>query len=96
MAVDRETIDRVAKLARLELDPSESELLTAQMARIVQFVEKINELDTTGIEPSAHVLGISNVTRPDTALPSVASRDAMLALAPVSAANCIVVPRVIE
>ena len=96
MAIDRDTVIRVANLARLELTDTEMEQMTGQMAGIVPFVEKINELDTEGIEPAAHVLDVRNRVRPDEVIPSPATVEELIALAPDSGQNMIRVPRVIE
>ncbi len=96
MAVDRTTVERVARLSRLELSEPEKEALTTQMARIVQFVEKINELDTSGIEPLPRDATSANVEREDVPHKNAVSRDEILALAPESRDGSILVPRVIE
>ncbi|MBT3184357.1 MAG: Asp-tRNA(Asn)/Glu-tRNA(Gln) amidotransferase subunit GatC [Nitrospina sp.] len=55
----------MAVLARLKLTPDEKERLTDQMGTILAYIEKLNELNTDGVEPTAHVLGLSNVFRDD-------------------------------
>ena len=55
MSITRENILHIAKLARLRLDDHEVTALQSDMARIVTYIEKLQELDTTGIEPTAHV-----------------------------------------
>ena len=55
----------MAVLARLKLTPDEKERLTDQMGTILEYIEKLNELNTDGVEPTAHVLGLSNVFRDD-------------------------------
>ena len=96
MSIDRKTVLKVADLARLELTEAEIPRLTEQMAAIVSFVERINELDTTGIEPAAHVLALVNRTRPDELIPSPATPEEILALAPDRTEDCIRVPRVLD
>lgn len=96
MSIDRKTVLKVADLARLELTEEEIPRLTEQMAAIVSFVERINELDTTGIEPAAHVLALVNRSRPDEIIPSPATPEEILSLAPDRTEDCIRVPRVLE
>ena len=55
----------MAVLARLKLTPDEKERLTDQMGTILAYIEKLNELNTDGVEPTAHVLGLNNVFRDD-------------------------------
>lgn len=95
MSIDAQTVKKVAKLARLELTENEISQHTKQMEKIVKFVEKINQLDTEGIVPTAHVLDINNVSREDAAVNS-SIRDELLKLAPESKDGFILVPRVIE
>ncbi len=95
MSIDAQTVKKTAKLSRLELTENEISHLTVQMEKIVKFVEKINQLDTEGIVPTAHVLDIKNVSREDAAVNS-SIRDELLKLAPESKDGFILVPRVIE
>jgi len=55
----------MAVLARLKLTPDEKERLADQMGTILAYIEKLNELNTDGVEPTAHVLGLNNVFRDD-------------------------------
>ena len=96
MSIDRDTVLKVAGLARLELTEAEIEQMTGQMNEIVSFVEKINELDTKGIEPTAHVLDVKNKLREDEITESPATLEEILSLAPERHENFISVPRVIE
>lgn len=63
--IGREEIEKVAKLARLELTESEAERFSEQLSDILVYVEKLNELNTDGVEPLAHCLPITNVFRED-------------------------------
>ena len=58
-------VEHVAKLARLELTESEKEKFTQQLDSILQYVEQMNEIDTTGVEPMSHVIPVTNVMRED-------------------------------
>lgn len=95
MKISKQEVEHVAKLARLELPDQEKDRLTDQLSNILTYVEKLNELDTTGIEPTAHVLDIKNVTRDDVAVPSLPQERA-LANAPEKAAGHYKVPKIIE
>ena len=59
----------VAELARLKLSPDEKSIFQKQLETIVQYVEKISELDLTGIEPTLHGQALVNVFREDTVVP---------------------------
>ena len=65
MKIDREVVERVAHLARLELKGEEVELYTEQLDRILAYMDKLNALDTTGIEPTTRVIPLVNVFRED-------------------------------
>ncbi len=95
MPVTRKDVEHVARLARLALSEDEKERFTAQLGAIVGYVEKLNELDTEKVEPTAHILPLRNVTRPDTARPPM-GREAVVKLAPKSGGGFIRVPQVIE
>lgn len=95
MELRREQIDYVAHLARLALAEGERARLGAQLASILEYVEKLNELDTSGVAPTAHVLGPCNVFRDDAVRPS-APREAMLANAPAQACGCYLVPKILD
>lgn len=95
MKITRETIDHVAGLARLNLDEKERDRLTVEMADIISWVDKLSELDTTGVKPMEHVIPIRNVLREDEARNSY-DRDKILANAPSSEDGCFKVPKVVE
>ncbi len=95
MKISKQEVEHVAKLARLELAEEEKDRLTDQLSKILTYVEKLSELDTTGVEPTAHVLEIRNVMRDDAAAPSLA-QDRALANAPDKAAGHYKVPKIIE
>jgi aspartyl-tRNA(Asn)/glutamyl-tRNA(Gln) amidotransferase subunit C len=92
----REHLERVARLARLELDVSEQELFARQVAGILEYAEQIQRVDTTGVEPTSHAPGSVSAMRPDTVRPSL-PRDAALAAAPDAdiPAGLFKVPRVL-
>jgi aspartyl-tRNA(Asn)/glutamyl-tRNA(Gln) amidotransferase subunit C len=95
MKIMKQEVEHVARLARLDLSEQEKEKLTDQLSNILTYVEKLNELDTAGVEPTAHVLNIKNVMRDDIPGESL-SRERALANAPEKAAGHYKVPKIIE
>ena len=95
-SLSREDVDRVAALAHVALTDEEAEVLTRQLASVLEYAAQILELDTSGVEPTAHVLGQVPIARADDPIPSL-SRDEALANAPDPAAKqgFFRVPRVI-
>ncbi|MBI5849074.1 MAG: Asp-tRNA(Asn)/Glu-tRNA(Gln) amidotransferase subunit GatC [Nitrospirae bacterium] len=89
------SIDHLSRLARLALTEEEASRYGNQLDNILQYVEKLNELDTTGIEPTSHVLSISNVMREDTVRPSLNREDALMN-APDKTDSFYRVPKIIE
>lgn len=89
------SIDHLSRLARLALTEEEKSRYGDQLDNILQYVEKLNELDTTGIEPTAHVISISNVMREDSARPSLRREDALMN-APDKTDAFYRVPKIIE
>ena len=65
MSVTRKDVDHIATLARLEFSEAEKEHFTHQMNEILTYVEKLNELDTSNVEPLSHVIELNNVFRED-------------------------------
>ncbi len=95
MKITKEEVEHVARLARLELTEQEKETFTGQLDAILSYVEKLNELDTSGIVPTAHAVPMENAFRADAAFPSVGSEKA-LANAPGRVESFFGVPKVIE
>lgn len=65
MKITIQDVEHVASLARLELTPEEKETFTVQLDAILQYMDKLNELDTDQVEPTTHVLPLVNVMRED-------------------------------
>ena len=63
--ISDETIEYVGILAKLELSPEEKEEAKKDMGRMLDYIDKLNELDTTGVEPMSHVFPVNNVFRED-------------------------------
>lgn len=85
----------VARLARLQLTPEEEQQFGEQLAHILGYVEKLKELDVTGVEPTAHPIPLVNVTRADEVRPSL-SHEAALRNAPAEANGLFTVPKIVE
>ena len=79
--IDREQVLHVAKLARLKLSDEEVERMSDELSSILEHVERINELDLDGVEPTSHVVDVENVLRADEPRPSL-PRDRALENAP--------------
>ncbi|MFB5678597.1 Asp-tRNA(Asn)/Glu-tRNA(Gln) amidotransferase subunit GatC [Paenibacillus terreus] len=77
MNISLENVRHVAKLSRLNLTSAEEELMTEQLNAILHYAEKLNELDTDNVEPTTHVLHVSNVMREDEVRPSLALEQVM-------------------
>lgn len=85
----------VAHLARLGLTPEEEEKFGAQLGQVLGYIEKLREVDVSGVEPTAHAVPLVNVTRPDATAPSLSNEDA-LRNAPAKANGLFVVPKIVE
>lgn len=95
MKISRQEVEHVARLARLALPAEELAALTGEMDAILGYVDKLNELSTDGIVPTAHAVPLDNAFREDAVRPSI-GLDKALANAPEAAQGCFRVPRVIE
>lgn len=85
----------VAHLARIELSEAETAKISAQLKDILAYVAKLNELDVTGVEPTAHAVPLTNVLRKDEARPSI-ERQRVLANAPEAARELFIMPKIVE
>ncbi|HET9960924.1 MAG TPA: Asp-tRNA(Asn)/Glu-tRNA(Gln) amidotransferase subunit GatC [Nitrospiraceae bacterium] len=94
MEITKEEVEKVAKLARLELSPSEVPAMAAQLSQILVYVQTLRTYDTEGVEPTATVLGQVNVFRDDRVEPSLSTADA-LANAPQTEGQAFLVPKII-
>ena len=95
MAVSKEDVEYVAKLARIELSEEEKDTLTSQLSSILDHIQKLNELDTEGVEPTFHVLDVTNVFREDVVRPSLPTEE-VLKNAPARDGDFFKVPKIIE
>ncbi|MGW8122282.1 Asp-tRNA(Asn)/Glu-tRNA(Gln) amidotransferase subunit GatC [Roseivirga echinicomitans] len=95
MQVDKKALHQVAHLARLNIKPEEESQLLNDMSEILTWVEKLNELDTEGVEPLTHMTEEVNVFRKDKAVISISQQQA-LKNAPVKDAQFFKVPKVLK
>ena len=95
MAAVEIDVKYVAHLARVTLTSEESQRLGAQLRNILGFIEKLNEVDVSQVEPTAHAVPLVNVTRPDEIRPSLPQEDA-LRNAPAKANGLFMVPKIVE
>jgi aspartyl-tRNA(Asn)/glutamyl-tRNA(Gln) amidotransferase subunit C len=85
----------VAHLARLSLSPEEQQKIGAQLGNILGYIEKLKQVDVTGVEPTAHAFPLVNVTRADAVRPSLSHEEA-LRNAPATANGLFMVPKIVE
>jgi len=95
MAIDKKTVEDVAHLARIELKPQELEKLSQQLQEILNFIDKLKEIDIKDIVPTSHILPINNVLREDIPKGSLTPKEALIN-APAKEGSFFVVPKVIE
>jgi aspartyl-tRNA(Asn)/glutamyl-tRNA(Gln) amidotransferase subunit C len=95
MAATEIDVKYVAHLARLSLSPEEEKKFGAQLGQILGYIEKLNQLDVSQVEPTAHAVPLVNVTRPDEIRPGL-SNEAALRNAPAQANGLFLVPKIVE
>jgi len=95
MNIDKETVEKVAHLARLELAEDEKETMIADMNKILGFMDKLNEIDTSGIEPLVYMTNEINTVREDVIKQEVTHEEALLN-APKHDKDFFLVAKVIE
>jgi aspartyl-tRNA(Asn)/glutamyl-tRNA(Gln) amidotransferase subunit C len=88
-------IEKVARLARLELSEEEMATFGNQLEQILTYMEQLNRLDTTGVEPTSHAIPIHNVFREDESRPSFPQEE-VLSISPDQENGHFKVPRIIE
>ena len=93
--IDETLVRKVAKLSRLDLSDAEVEELTQQLGAILEYVEKMNQLDTEKVQPLAHCLPISNCFRQDVVKESLGT-EKVLANAPQRDGDFFKVPKILE
>ena len=95
MALTREEVEHIANLARLALTEEEKERFREQLSAVLEYAARLRELDTDAIPPTATVLPLRNVMRPDEPRPP-APREDILTNAPAAEENCFKVPAIWE
>ncbi len=93
--ISDETIEYVGILAKLELSKEEKEDAKKDMGRMLDYIDKLGELDTTGVEPMSHVFPVNNVFREDV-VTNQDTREAILKNAPEEKDGMFVVPRTFD
>lgn len=93
--ITREDVQYVAGLAQLSLDAETEERLVREMGNILSYMDKLNELNTDGVEPMMHVMEVSNVFREDEVGVSL-DRDAVFKNAPKTDGEFFIVPRILD
>lgn len=94
MAISKKEVRYIAKLARLEFTKEEEDILAKDLSKVLDYMAKLNEVDTTDVPPMTHVLDLAGVTRPDQTESRITQEDA-LRNAPESDGTFFRVPKVI-
>jgi aspartyl-tRNA(Asn)/glutamyl-tRNA(Gln) amidotransferase subunit C len=95
MSVDLETVKRVARLARIAVTPEDAERMTGELNVILGFVEQLNEVDVSGVEPMISVIPMKMKKRHDAVTDGGKAAD-IVANAPATEENFFLVPKVVE
>lgn len=95
MIIDKQTVHKVADLARIAIKDNEVDTLTVEMNKILTFMEKLNELDTTGVKPLVYMNEEVNVWREDIAKQEISVADGLKNAAEHNE-NFFFVPKIIE
>lgn len=95
MEINDDLVDKLATLARLSFNAAEKESIKADLTNMISFVEKLNEVDTTGVEPLLHITTNNNVMREDEVFHPI-SREEALKNAALKDDQFFKVPKVIQ
>jgi aspartyl-tRNA(Asn)/glutamyl-tRNA(Gln) amidotransferase subunit C len=95
MKLSTQEVEHIATLARLRLTEEEKEKYSGQLSGILDYVEKLSAVDTTNVEPTSQVTGLTNVSREDGAIESGIS-DELIACASSQANDLIQIPKIFE
>lgn len=93
--IDNATIEKLAQLARLEFSDSEKEELKKDLSKILSYMDKLNEINTDGVEPLVHVSDEVNVLREDVVKETITQQEA-LKNAPDKNSDYFKIPKVLE
>ena len=94
MKVNNDTVKHLGILSNIELSDDDLKSLSTDLGKIIDYIGELGELDTTGVEPTYQVTGLTNVWREDEVEPQIV-REELLKLAPEAANNSIKVPKVL-
>lgn len=95
MTINIKDVEQVANLARLSFTEQEKQDFAEKLTAIVGYMEKLNEVNVEGVEPTYHVLPLLNILREDEVQPSM-ERDKVLSNAPDPQQGCFKVPKIME
>lgn len=96
--ISDETIDYIGILAKLALNDEEKEQAKSDMGRMLDYIDKLNELDTEGVEPMSHVFPVNNVFREDVVVDveeTGITKESLMENAPQKKDNCFLVPKTV-
>lgn len=93
--ITNDDVRHLAQLSSLQMFDAEVESLRADIEKIINYINQLDELDTDGVEPTYQVTGLQNVWRDDEIIDSSVSRQQLLALAAEQSDNCVKVPKVL-
>ena len=93
--ITNDDVRHLAQLSSLQMSDAEVESLRADIEKIINYINQLDELDTEGVEPTYQVTGLQNVWRDDEIIDSSVSRQQLLALAAEQSDNCVKVPKVL-
>lgn len=94
MKITQKELEHVTHLARLTLSDQELDTIRGQLDNILSYIDKLGELDTSGIEPTTHVFSVNNAFREDVVTESLSRKDS-LANAPLQSKDSFQVPKII-
>jgi len=95
MSLTEKDVDYISGLARIRLSDEDKKKFTVQLHSILEYVDKLNELDTESVEPTAHILPVNNVFREDKAVQS-SNTELAIKQSPLLMDGLFEVPKVIE
>lgn len=95
MKITEDMVDYISQLSRLQLPAEEKIAMTAELERIVAYMDVLNTLDTTDVEPLSHIFPLKNVLRSDKVVPSY-DRETLLAGSPAGDGETFLVPKAVE
>lgn len=96
MAISREEVEYIANLARIKMEQEELEKFTTQLDKILEYINKLNELDTEKVSPTSHIVNLKNVVRQDRITGESLSNEEATQMAPDKEKEFIRVPKIIE